>query len=95
VERAQDSEAEKAADHLSTVIDRAVKFALHHGYQLVWIDQKCIMQDNMADKTIGVQAMDLVYENASLCLAVLQCEITSQQQISALAKAMDAVFIQL
>jgi hypothetical protein len=89
VEGAQDSEAQKAADHLCTVIDRAVKFSLHHGYQLVWIDQKCIMQDDMADKTIGVQAMDLVYENASLCLALLQCEITSQDQIAALAKAMD------
>ena len=94
LEGAQDSEAQNAANHLSTVIDRAVKFSLHHSYQLVWIDQKCIMQDNMADKTIGVQAMDLVYENASLCLAVLQCEITSQEQIGALAKAMD-VSIQL
>jgi hypothetical protein len=88
-EGTQDSEAQMAADHLSTVIDRATKFSLHHGYQLVWIDQKCIMQDDMADKTIGVQAMDLVYENASLCLAVLQCEITSQEQIGTLAKAMD------
>lgn len=43
----------------------------------------------MADKTIGVEAMDLVYKNTSLCLAVLQCKITSQEQISALAKAMD------
>ncbi|KAF7926617.1 uncharacterized protein EAE97_010126 [Botrytis byssoidea] len=89
VEGAQDSDAQKAAGYLSTVIDRAVKFSLHHGYQLVWIDQKCIIQNDMADKTIGVQAMDLVYENASLCLAVLQCKITSQEQISALKEAMD------
>lgn len=86
---AQAATAQKVADYLSTVIDRAVKFSLHHGYQLVWIDQKCILQDNVADKTIGVQAMDLVYENASLCLAVLHCSITSQEQIDALTKAMD------
>ncbi|KAF7874603.1 uncharacterized protein EAF02_008580 [Botrytis sinoallii] len=89
VEGAQDSDAQKAAGNLSTVIDRAVKSSLLHGYQLVWIDQKCIIQDDMADKTIGVQAMDIVYENASLCLAVLQCKITSQEQISALTEAMD------
>lgn len=89
VQGAQNSEAQEAADHLSTIMDCAFKFSLHHGYQLVWIDQKCIMQDDMEDKTKGVQTMDLVYENASLCLAVLQCQITSQEQISALANAMD------
>jgi len=73
---------------LHNVLDRSARFAEHHGYRLLWVDQVGIEQGNDVDKAIGIQAMDLVYEKAALCLALLEYEVTSQEQMDDLEHAL-------
>src|SRR2546423_5680856 len=65
-----------------------MKFAALPGYSLIWIDKECIMQDDPQDKELGIQSMDLVYERAPLCVALLDYTIETQEQLNLLAIAM-------
>jgi hypothetical protein len=76
--------AERPAQAPSRVLLRAAAFAHHHKYQLLWCDQECISDD---DRSNGIQAMDIVYERAAVCLAPLEVEIVQQEQLDALAIA--------
>jgi hypothetical protein len=69
------------------VVRRSATFARTYGYRLLWIDQECIAQDDPGDMTAGLQAMDVVYERAALCLAVLDCVIETQEQVDMISKA--------
>ncbi len=69
----------------STVLDRAISYAVHHDIRAIWIDQECIDQSDPEDKQVGIQAMDLVYQRASHPLAILNTYIETQNQMDAFA----------
>jgi hypothetical protein len=79
----------KEDDYLSTVIHRAAKFAHYYGYRLLWIDQKSIRQYDDADKAVAVEAMDVVYQTAAVCLAVLEYKVKEQDELDALAYCLE------
>lgn len=68
----------------SDVIRRAIAFAGSHGLSHIWIDQECIQKRDKDDKEHGIQAMDLVYRKSKFPLGLLECTITTQEQIEAL-----------
>jgi hypothetical protein len=70
-----------------TVLDRSAAFAQRHGYQLLWCDQECIDQEDPEDKEPGIQAMDVIYERAAVCVAPLDARIITQAELDALATA--------
>ena len=81
-------ETTTSAQAPSSVLLRAARFSAKHGYRLLWIDQECINQKDRIDKEHGVQSMDLVYERATVCVAVLDCKISTQSEVERLAFAM-------
>ncbi|KAH6715572.1 heterokaryon incompatibility protein-domain-containing protein [Leptodontidium sp. MPI-SDFR-AT-0119] len=66
------------------VITRAVEFAAQSGIRLIWIDQECIDQEDPADKELGIQVMDKVYQRAFLSIGLLRSRIESQDTLRAL-----------
>ena len=70
----------------SEILTRAIAFAAYHDLSLVWIDQECIDQEDREDKEQGIQSMDLVYQQASHAVALLNLRITSQAHVDALSK---------
>lgn len=72
----------------SEILSRAIAFAAYHGVRLIWIDQECIVQDDREDKEEGIQSMDLVYQQATHAVALLNARITSEAQRVAFVKAM-------
>ncbi|KAK4869146.1 hypothetical protein LT330_006146 [Penicillium expansum] len=80
----------------TVVLQRGINFALAHNMKSIWIDQECINQNvredarederenARKDKELGIQAMDLVYENAPISVGLLTCFIQTQGQINAL-----------
>lgn len=71
------------------VLDRAIAFAAFHNIHLIWIDQECIDQDDRGDKECGIQSMDLVYEQATHAVALLNTCIVKQTHLTALFKAIE------
>ena len=72
------------------LLKRAVAFTSNRGLRHMWIDQECIDQNDAYDKGTGIQAMDLVYQNAEFSLAVLTVCITEQRHLDALALLMES-----
>ncbi|KAH0538935.1 hypothetical protein FGG08_004526 [Glutinoglossum americanum] len=69
------------------ILDRAISYAAYYDVRLIWIDQKCIEQDDPEDQEFGIQSMDLVYQQASNTAALLTTYIDSQAYMDALFKA--------
>lgn len=53
---------------LPRTLSDAMKTCIELGYQYLWIDALCIVQDNMKDKAIQVRQMDRIYRDAALCI---------------------------
>jgi hypothetical protein len=66
------------------VIRRAIDFAIFKGYRLIWVDQECIDQDDVQDKLLHIQAMHLIYRQASDVVAVLNSVLSDQVQVDIL-----------
>lgn len=78
---------------LDDVLDRAVDFANSHGLCMIWIDQECLPQPDQTGSTskadldeqeVGIQSMDIVYNRAMVTAGLLDVEITSQEQLTAI-----------
>lgn len=72
-----------------SLLDRVIQFACGKGMSFIWIDQECIDQDDTLDKTVGIQAMDLVYQRAEYSLAVLEVCITEQRHLDGLERLLE------
>lgn len=79
-----DNNEQRRANAPASVLLRAATFAEKHGYQFLWCDQESISDE---DLEVGIQAMDIVYERAAVCLAPLDIEISQQEQLDTLAEA--------
>ena len=66
------------------LMERLILYASYYGYYFLWIDQECIDQGDSADKAIGIQAMDLIYKQADLSIAILQAFISEQRHYNAI-----------
>lgn len=75
---------------LDDVLDRAVDFAISCGVRMIWIDQECLPQPNekspqeqKEDQQLGIQAMDIVYNRASVTGGLISTQVTDQAQLDA------------
>lgn len=68
----------------ASLLDRVVQFAAWKGVVFIWIDQECIVQTDPLDQSTGIQAMDLMYQQAEYILAVLEVCVTEQRHLDAL-----------
>lgn len=68
----------------ASLLKRVIALAHLRGLRYLWIDQECIVQDDPSDKTIGISAMDIVYESAERSVAVLEAQISEQRHLDAL-----------
>ena len=71
----------------SDVLYRSIVYAMHRGISAIWIDQECINQDDARDKEDGIQAMDIVYEEACESIVTLECYMDRQEHIDLLEAA--------
>lgn len=68
----------------SLLMNWAVEFTHLKGLRLFWIDQECIDQYDPYDKSTGIQAMDLVYEQAEYSVAILATTVKEQRHLDAI-----------
>lgn len=67
------------------VLDRAVEVARCYGLRMIWIDQECLPQDESEEQQLGVQAMDILYAQASITAGLLDSTaILTQEQMDAI-----------
>lgn len=66
------------------LLERVILYAAYYEYDFIWIDQECIDQTNAVDQSTGIQAMDLVYQQANSSIAVLQACISEQRHYDAI-----------
>ncbi|KAI4702958.1 hypothetical protein J4E81_001831 [Alternaria sp. BMP 2799] len=81
----------RASRALDDVLDRAVDFANSYGFRMIWIDQECLPQptenspkEDWDEQELGIQSMDIVYNRAVVTAGLLDVEITSQEQLTAI-----------
>jgi hypothetical protein len=81
----------RASRALDDVLDRAVDFATSVGFRMIWIDQECLPQptensskEDWDEQELGIQSMDIVYNRALMTAGLLDVEITSQEQLTAI-----------
>jgi hypothetical protein len=82
---------------LDDVLDRAVDFANSCGLRMIWIDQECLPQPTHAsseadreEQELGIQSMDIVYNRAMVTAGLLNVEIESQAQLTAIETLLHA-----
>lgn len=63
------------------VLERAFAYAAHENINSVWIDQECINQNDPLDKERGIQVMDIVYQEASHPIAILETYFDTQAEV--------------
>ena len=73
---------------VTDVLYRAARYASHKDLLYIWIDQYCISQEDPSDKLDGIQAMDIVYQNASHPVTLLESYIGDQAELDAFASLM-------
>lgn len=73
---------------LDDVLDRAVDVANSFGLRMIWIDQECLPQppqDSVSpdkeDKSLGIQAMDIIYNRAFVTCGLQDVMISSHLQL--------------
>jgi len=81
-------------------LDRVIRVAQSHGITKIWVDTECIYQreedkaTHPRDKELGVQVMDLVYEDATLAVGLLTTGLMHQEEVDILASLLSgAVFV--
>lgn len=71
------------------VLHRAIAFALNRHLSAVWIDQECILQEDPRDKEDGIQAMDIVYQESSHPVAIMEFCFQTQEEVDVFASIAD------
>lgn len=69
-------------------MDRVIRFAEDVGIDYIWIDKDCIFQregDGEGDGELGVQVMDMVYQNAHFAAGLLTIPPLEQDEVESLA----------
>jgi hypothetical protein len=67
------------------IIDRAVEFARSQGIRMIWVDQECLPQDGSREQELGIQAMDMVYQRASVSVGLFDSVVRDQRHLDAVA----------
>lgn len=71
------------------VLHRAIAFASDHHLNAIWIDQECILQEDTQDKEDGIQAMDIVYQESSHPVAIIEFGFQTQEEVDVFASIAD------
>jgi len=56
------------ASHMPRTIEDAISVCLELGYQYLWVDRICIIQDDQEDKNSQIEAMGSIFQRADLVL---------------------------
>lgn len=70
------------------VLDRVMNYARYFGCRALWIDRICIDQDDEKERSIAVQAMDLVYSLSRKSVAVINQHIKTRREMEVLSCVM-------
>ncbi len=74
-----DSHLQKLEDSkLPQTFRDAIKVTRKLGFRYLWIDALCIIQDSMEDKTKEIGAMENVYSNSALTIAVVSASSVAE-----------------
>jgi ankyrin repeat protein len=65
----------------TNILRRSMAFAAAKGIRRIWIDQECIYQDDEKDKTMAIQCMHLVYQQAAITLVILDEHVRTHEDI--------------
>ena len=84
-----DNKGTRANEAPTTILTRAIRFAAEHDIRLIWIDQECLEQNDREEKELGIQSMDMVYQEATHTLILLNVRIATQGQMDSLCKALE------
>lgn len=71
------------------VLKRAIAYAAHENVNSIWIDQECINQNDSSDKERGIQVMDIVYQEASHPIAILETYFDTQAEVDSFCSIVD------
>lgn len=75
------------------ILHRTIKYAEHHGTELIWIDNECINRDNPDEHEMAMQSMDLIYKLSEHPVGLLSNPITSHEDLNLLQGLLDSDFI--
>jgi hypothetical protein len=75
------------------ILDRVTAYTSHHRASGFWIDKECINQDDLEEKEIAMQSMDLVYSMSKHPLGLLARPIESQAHLNLLPKVLLGEFM--
>lgn len=75
------------------VLHRTIKYAEHHGAELIWIDDECINRDNPDEHEMAMQSMDLIYKLSKHPVGLLSNPITSHEDLNLLQGLLKSDFI--
>jgi hypothetical protein len=75
---------ERLARAPTSIIRRAIEYAIQYKIPYIWIDQDCIEQSDRDVRIAGIQSLDLVYRRAENSVGLLREPLSSQRHINAL-----------
>lgn len=75
----------------SDVLYRSIAYAEAQNINAIWIDQECIDQSDPVEKEMAIQEMDMVYEESSYPIAVLEFSFQTQTELDVFASICDMV----
>lgn len=70
---------------------RSIAYAEAQNINAIWIDQECIDQSDPVEKEKAIQEMDMVYENSSYPIAVLEFGFQTQTELDVFASICDEI----
>lgn len=73
------------------VLYRSIAYAEAQNINAIWIDQECIDQSDPVEKEKAIQEMDMVYENSSYPIAVLEFGFQTQTELDVFASICDEI----
>lgn len=74
------------------VLTRSMAYAQAHNINAIWIDQECIDQSDPVDKENNIQVMDMVYQESSHPIVVLEFAFQSQSELDVFTSICDGEF---
>lgn len=77
----------------NVVLQRAIKFAEYRGCKYFWIDKECINQEDLIQKELAIQSMDLVYHSSDSPVALLPVCINDAECLTILVELLRGKFV--
>lgn len=76
-----------------SVLHRTIKYAEHHGAELIWIDDECINRDDPDEHEMAMQSMDLIYKFSEYPVGLLSNPIKYHEDLNLLQGLLSSSFV--